>query len=129
MRTDWRRNGAALLAAERRTREDEAPRLHDEVPRLRELSLQIDEYRNACSLQAARHTRRVVVATAPALFLLPCHEDRCEEGGYDFTYEIMRGLRSSLVEFSGEGTCPGRVGHDACGRVLRFTAHATYDSE
>ncbi len=129
MRTNWRKTAASQLATERRTREHEAPRLRSEVPDLLSLALEIDECRHDTVVVGARHTRRIVVETAPALFLLPCHDEHCVEGGYDLTHEIMRNLRARREEFHGEEGCSGRLSNDACGRLLRYRALATYKSE
>jgi hypothetical protein len=63
--TMWNRRQqteAALVRRERRQREDEAPRLRQEVRQLAALDIEIDEYRAAAgSSLAARHTRRIVV--------------------------------------------------------------------
>ncbi len=123
------RSEAAILASERRSREDEASRLSDEVPGLRTLSLVLDEYRGDSAVAGVRHTKHVVVAHAPALFELPCLEERCVGGGHDLTYDIMKGLRAKLEQFEGEDACAGRVGHDACGRTLRYVARAIYQHD
>src|SRR5262245_54567395 len=68
-----RRNTEAMQrAAERRKREDEAARLHDEVPRLASLKLEIEERGGGGTGAGSNHIRHIVVDTAPALFLLPC---------------------------------------------------------
>ena len=129
MKNRQSRTEAALLASERRNREDEAPRLRVEVPRLQELSIEIDEYRGDSPVLGARHTRRVVVDHAPALFELPCTEERCTGGGYDVTFQMMRSLKDSETEFVGEDGCMGQVGSDPCGRTLRYVAHAGYSDD
>jgi hypothetical protein len=127
----WTRRGqteASLLANERRRREDEAPRLRDEVHELTELSLEIDEYREDSMIVGARHTRRIVVAHAPALFELPCTDERCRGGGHDLTPEVMRALRSRSLRFQGEHVCTGEVGSGECRRTLRYAAQASYSA-
>ncbi|MFC1643180.1 hypothetical protein ACFL5O_10940 [Myxococcota bacterium] len=116
----------ASLARERRQREDDAPRLRDEVSELAELSIEVTEYRPPHSVFAARHTRRVVVEHAPALFVLPCTEERCKGGGHDLTLEVMRELRLRSSQFTGEDTCTGQLGAGECGRVLSYVAYARY---
>jgi hypothetical protein len=117
-----------MLANERRRREDEAPRLRDEVRGLTELSIEIDEFREDAMIVAARHTRRIVIAHAPALFEFGCTDDRCRGGGHDLTLEVMRALRSRSVRFQGEHVCTGEVGSSECRRILRYVAHASYGS-
>lgn len=120
---------AELVCRERRQREDDAPRLRQEVRQLASLAIEIAEYRSAGTALAARHTRRVVVEHAPALFEIPCTEERCRGGGYDLTYEIMRALKAKRTLFDGQETCSGQLGSGECGRTLRYTAHATYADE
>ena len=117
-----------MLANERRRREDEAPRLRDEVRGLTELSIEIDEFREDAMIVAARHTRRIVIAHAPALFEFGCTDDRCRGGGHDLTLEVMRALRSRSVRFQGEHVCTGEVGSSECRRILRYVAHASYSA-
>ncbi|MBN1609942.1 MAG: hypothetical protein JW940_25165 [Polyangiaceae bacterium] len=117
---------AALVHHERRQREDEAPRLRQEVRQLAALDIEIDEFRAAGTVLAARHTRRIVVEQAPAHFEIPCSEERCTGGGYDLTYEVMRALEARRTLFDGQAACPGSVGSAECGRTLRYVAHASY---
>ena len=126
MRNPKKRSEASLLATERRQREDEAPRLRDEVWHLDELSIEISEFRFGGTLLAARYTRRIVIDHAPALFEIPCSEDRCIGGGFDLTHDVMQALRSRSARFEGEDVCGGQVGSGPCGRVLRYVAHARY---
>lgn len=125
-----RQSEAQLQAIERRKREDDAPRLKDEIPNLLELRLEIDEYTGESPVSAARHTRHIVVQSAPALFELGCTESSCTDGGHDLTSQILRQLRSGATEFGGEDACYGRVGSASvpCRRVLRYVAHAKYAS-
>jgi hypothetical protein len=116
---------AAERAVERRRREDAAPRLIQEVPRLLSLSLEIDE-RRAGAASGICHTRRIVVANAPALFMLPCADSGCQDGGHDLTRIIMPRLRDGAVRFEGEHPCDGQVGPGRCPSVLHFVAVATY---
>jgi hypothetical protein len=118
-----------LLRKERRQRENDAPRLRQEVGQLTSLALEVSEYRSAGGFLAARHTRRIVVEHAPALFEIPCTEERCRGGGYDLTYHVMRSLKSKSTEFEGEDSCPGQMGSGECGRVLHYTARASYTEE
>lgn len=109
---------------ERRKREDEAPRLHDEVPGL--VSLQLDIEDRDGVIQGAKYTRRIVVNRAPALFLVPCGDPRCEGDGHDLTREVMTALRSQEMLFRGEDPCQGSVGPGACSHVVVFEGVATY---
>jgi hypothetical protein len=93
------------------------------------LNLTIEEGPLATGLHPLRYTRPIVVAHAPALFLLPCGDPRCVDGGYDLTRAVLSGLASHAPRFSGECACEGSVGSSACGRKLRFLADADYASE
>jgi len=86
-----RNNAAAERFADRRRREQDAPRLADQVPALVSLEISIDERSGASGV---KHTRRVVVDSAPALFLLPCGDSRCADGEHDLTTTVMRALRA-----------------------------------
>ena len=122
----WRRGDAAERYAERRRREEEAPRLVAVVPTLESLRLDIEEHRAGGTLSEAAHVRRIVVERAPALFVLPCHDGACKGGGHDITHEVMRSLREKSERFTGESPCNGSVGSSECRRVLRYVATATY---
>jgi hypothetical protein len=112
--------------AERRKREDEAPRLTAEVPRLRSLALEIEERGEGGPVAEPTHVRRVVVEHAPALFVLPCGDARCRDGGHDVTYAVMRALRDGETRFEGQDVCSGSVGTGQCSRALHFVGIATY---
>jgi hypothetical protein len=123
-----RRNAeAAQRFAERRQREDAAPRLRAEVPDLATLDLELTDQGNETTA-AMTHLRRVVVASAPAHFEIPCLDPSCVDGGHDLTSTIMRALRAHAPTLEGEDACQGRVRTVVCGRVLRFTLAATYRS-
>ncbi len=122
----WRRGDAAERYAERRRREEEAPRLLAVVPTLESLRLEISEHRAGGTLSEAAHVRRIVVERAPALFVLPCHDAACKGGGHDITHEVMRALREKSEHFTGESPCNGSVGSSECRRVLAYVATATY---
>jgi hypothetical protein len=120
-----RRNSPqALRFAERRKREDDAPRLHEQVPNL--ISLRLDIADRSSVADGSDHIRRVVVDHAPALFLLPCGDPRCADGEHDLTLTVMRALRSNQTSFRGTDSCMGSVGPSACSRVLQFEAVAAY---
>jgi hypothetical protein len=111
--------------AERRRREDEAPRLKAEVPELERLDLEISD-RKGVADPASTYVRRIVIASAPALFEIPCADPSCKEGGHDLTSSVMRALRSQQTSFDGEDECHGNVGSSHCGRILRYVAKADY---
>jgi hypothetical protein len=110
--------------AERRRREDDAPRLRDQVPTLDTLRLDIEDRSGVAD--GTKHTRRVVVGRAPALFLVPCSDSRCSGDEHDLTTVVMRALRAGETAFSGGDECRGSVGDSPCPHALRFTASATY---
>ena len=122
----WRQKEAAERFAERRRREDEAPRLLDIVPKLETLRLKIEESRAGAALTETSHVRPIVVANAPALFVFPCQDSSCKDGGHDLTSEISAALRARKERFEGEDACRGQVGSAECSRVLRYSATATY---
>jgi hypothetical protein len=122
---NYRKNSPqALRFTERRRREDDAPRLRDQVPSLVTLQLEVED----CSgiVAETRYTRRIVVDRPPALFLVPCSDPRCMGDEHDLTADVMRALRSRETAFHGEDACGGTVGPGVCSRVLRFDALATY---
>jgi hypothetical protein len=127
LRYNRRFSEGAQRFAERRKREDEAPRLSAEVPRLRTLALEIEERGEGGPVAEPTHVRRVVVQHAPALFVLPCGDARCKDGGHDVTYAVMKALRAGETRFEGEDVCVGSVGTGQCSRVLRFVGIATYE--
>jgi hypothetical protein len=123
----WRRNQeAAQRFAERRQREDDAVRLSATVPGLESLRLEMQESRSGISNPEASHIRRIVVSSAPALFVLPCHDTQCKEGGHDITADILSALRARKLRFEGEDPCSGVVGSANCQRILRYVGVATY---
>jgi hypothetical protein len=119
---------AAARSAERRKREDDAPRLLASVPTLTSLRLEIEERRPGISNGEASHIRRVVVEHAPALFVVPCHDKQCNDGGHDMTPFVMKALQAREERFEGEDVCYGTVGSSACRRVLRIVGIAEYRS-
>jgi hypothetical protein len=122
-----RRGGeAAQRQIERRQREDEANRLAAEVPNLASLSIEIAERRAGSPIADAKHTRRVVVATAPALFELLCGDRDCKHGGHDLTRPIMAALKEGKERLESEDPCHGSVGSANCARVLEYLVIATY---
>ena len=121
-----RNNEASERQAERRRREDEAPRLIAVVPNLESLKLQLQEIKGDVSVAETGHIRHVVVAHAPLLFEMPCRDSACKDGGHDVTSAITRSLKAGEKNFEGEHSCTGYVGDAPCQRVLKYTATATY---
>lgn len=121
-----RRSEAALRAEERRQASQEAPRLCAEAPDLQSLSIHIQERRNDTELSESSHIRRYVVPQAPALFLMPCGDPRCRDGGHDITREVISALRSRATEREGEDACRGSIGGAECLRVLHYRVMAKY---
>jgi hypothetical protein len=117
---------AHLRFAERRRREDEARRLHDEVPHLRTLKLEVEEHRREATIAETRHVRHIIVDRAPALFELPCNDPACREGGHDMTDAMTQRLRAQSTDFVLEDVCMGDVRGAPCGRVIRVLTTATY---
>jgi hypothetical protein len=116
---------AARRHDERRERENSATRLLEAVPDLVSLDLALAESRGEIA-GGVTHIRHIVVASAPALFEIPCGDPRCKDGGHDLTYEIVRALRGRATDPSGRDTCNGSVGSATCGRDLHFRATAVY---
>jgi len=120
----FRRNSlAAQRFAERRRREDEAPRLCEQVPTLRSLRIDIKE---SFGSGATKYTRRYILSSARALFLVPCVDPRCADGEHDLTYSVMHALRARETSFHGSDDCPGNIGSSVCLRVVQFDGSAEY---
>jgi hypothetical protein len=117
---------AADRFAERRRREDAAPRLSEVVPRLESLRLELREARGGAALSGMSHVRPVVVERAPALFELVCQDPSCRDGGHDITWPVLRALKEGVERFEGDDACRGQVGSADCRRVLQYVAIATY---
>ncbi len=119
-----RRNSpAALRFAERRRREDGAPRLSNEVPSLTSLKLMVEE---RDGVAGTKHLRLFVVDRAPALFLVPCGDPRCPDGEHDLTTTVMHALLARETSFRGSDKCTGSIGPSACARVVHFDATAVF---
>jgi hypothetical protein len=72
-----------LLSQERRKRQDEAARLLAVVPALTALRLELIGVQNDAVIPGSSHVKVIPLATAPALFELPCTDNRCKDGGHD----------------------------------------------
>jgi len=118
-----RNSRAALRFAERRRREDEAPKLLGQVPGLTSLEIEIEERAGA---GGTKYLRRFALDNAPALFLVPCGDPRCYEGEHDLTMEVMRALRAHQTSFRGSDDCAGAIGSSFCTRVVHFEGAAKY---
>jgi hypothetical protein len=117
---------AAERAQARRELENAAPRLAIEVPTLATLKLELEEHEGTSRRPEQNHIRHIVVASAPALFMVPCGDSRCKDGGHDITRDVMRSLRSGETKFQGTDACQGSQGSGLCVRVLHYTGIATY---
>ena len=114
---------AAQRFAGRRERENEAPKLSAQVPALASLRFDIEEQSGA---GATRYVRRFMVDSAPALFLVPCGDPRCQGEEHDLTMTVMRALRARETSFQGTDDCGGSIGTSPCLRVVRFDSTAEY---
>lgn len=121
-----RKTEAAERFAERRRREDDAPRLKDRVPDLLSLKLEVDESHDTTGTARAKHVRHIVVERAPALFAIPCGDPSCEGGGYEITDTVMRGLQQHQEHFEADDRCMGSIGSAPCRRTLHVVGIATY---
>jgi hypothetical protein len=120
-----RKTEASARFAERRAREEAAPRLLERNPDLLTLKLEVEESHEG-GIAGTKHVRHIVVERAPALFAIPCGDPSCQNGGYEITDAIMRGLASHSTQFVADDRCLGSIGNASCNRVLRVTAIATY---
>jgi hypothetical protein len=123
-----RQTEAARRSAERRQREDEAPRLLSKVPTLESLTLEVQEHRAGAPLGESKYTRRIVVSHAPAIIELPCLESTCEGGGYDVTATVLAELRAGATRFEGHDICRGHTKTSDCRREVHYVGVATYRS-
>jgi hypothetical protein len=142
-----RNSEAAQRFAERRRREDAAPRLREAVPALATLRLEIDERRGVTNRTGdevpeglsqvgkarpgsnagdPKHVRLVVVDSAPALFSLPCGDHACRDGGHEMTDAVLRALQAGAARIELEDACQGNVGTIPCGAVMHIVLAATY---
>jgi hypothetical protein len=122
-----RRGDAFKRFEDRRIREEEAPRLRREVPTIATLVLELEgRKRDGVVALEPRHIRRFAVETAPALFIVPCGDPRCKDGGHDITHSVMVALRAARTRFEGDDECSGSQGQAACDRVMHYVGIATY---
>lgn len=116
-------SNAAVCAQERRRREDDAPRISAVFPDLIGLKISVEE---RCTTATPKYIRRIVVGSAPAVFLLPCSDPHCSEGGHDVTTEMTNSLRARKTAFSGTHECNGTIGATPCHRTIWYDAEAEY---
>jgi hypothetical protein len=107
-------------------RENDAPRLRDEVPKLETLRMSLEEFSGGHSIAGTSRVQHVVVAQASARFEIPCGDSKCEEGGHDVTHDLLGHLRAAHAAFDGSSICVGRVGERPCERQLKYVAQAKY---
>jgi hypothetical protein len=112
--------------AERRRREDDAARLGAEVPALSALKVELEELRGGQPIVGSAHVRHILVESAPALFLFPCGDRACRDGGHDVTAALLRALVRGSTQIEGEDACGGAVHGSPCARVLRYVARPTF---
>jgi hypothetical protein len=121
-----RNSEAAQRFAERRRREDAAPRLREAVPALATLRLQVDERRGVTNAGDPKHVRLVIVDSAPALFSLPCGDHACRDGGHEMTDAVLRALQSGAAHTELEDACHGTIATAPCTLVMHIVLTATY---
>ena len=118
-----KQTNASLCAIERRQREDNAPRISGVLPQLSELSIHVDEH---STITSPRYVRRVVVQSAPALFIVPCSDPNCADGGHDISSDVIKSVRSGLRTFTGTHVCNGQNGTRVCSRTIWYRCEAAY---
>ena len=116
---------AVQRTTERRNNEDDAERLSEVVPQLATLALQIEEKDPDSPNNNVSYVRHIVVGRAPALFVLPCTDRKCD-GGHDFTELVLSALKKQEVTFKGQDACGGQAKEGPCPREMLFVATATY---
>jgi hypothetical protein len=123
-----RSNAAAQRFADRLEHENSAQRLSAVMPTLASLKLEVQERRGTwpSADPEGSHVKHIVVATAPAVFVITCHDAQCRDGGYDVTALVMRALRSREQRFECADQCRGRIGTADCQRVIKVVGTATY---
>jgi hypothetical protein len=125
VRGGWTRTTAR---SDRWKRENDAPRLKDEVPGVLKLQLELEELQEDRPIAGTRRVRHFVLANASARFEIPCGEEKCEGGGHDVSHEVLSRLRAREPAFSGRNNCGGMVKDRGCDRTLRYAALAEYEA-
>lgn len=93
------------------------------MPTLATLQIAVVEEQAGAS---SKHIKHVVVARAPALFVFPCGDTVCIDGGHDVTSEVMHALRGKAKQMTGDSKCSGMTGSAPCSRRIRYELTATY---
>ncbi|MDB4986315.1 MAG: hypothetical protein JWN04_1493 [Myxococcaceae bacterium] len=119
-------HAAAQRSLERRKSEDDAPRLATEIPSLRSAKIQVTEL---VPTGSTKHVKHVIVARAPALFIIPCGDATCQDGGHDITPYLMSAFRRRQTTFEGESGCGGTSGSAQCSRSIRYQLIAEYAAD
>jgi hypothetical protein len=114
---------AAQRSAEYRRQEDESPRLSARVPLLTSLRIEVTQ-RGLTG--TSKHTKLVVVARSPAMFVMACGQPACVDGGYDITRDVMFALERGHKEYEGETACRGTTGSAACSGVITYRVSAEF---
>jgi hypothetical protein len=109
-------------------REDDAPRLKQEVPNLEALRMNLEEFSGGHRIMGTSRIQHVVVGQASTRFEIPCGDSKCEDGGHDLTRDMLNALRSGREAFNASSVCSGRVGERACDRALEYSFTAKYQS-
>lgn len=112
--------------SDRWKRENDAPRLRQEVPKLESLRLNLEEFSGGHRVVGTSRIQHVVVAQASSRFEIPCGDSKCEDGGHDVTREMLQQLRGGREAFNGSSVCSGRVGERPCERGLEYSFQAKY---
>lgn len=120
-----RDRAAAERYAERRRREDEAPRLAAIIPNLKSLRLEVQDDQGLVGRRMA-HTRWIVVEGAPALFFVPCGDPMCRDGGHELTRLVLGALELEERLFEVDHDCDGTVRAARCRCNLHVTGIADY---
>lgn len=94
-------------------------------PDLTALWFEVRERRSGAPMNEAGYIRRIMVPHAPALFLMPCGDSSCRDGGHDITSAVLLALRSGQETFEGQDFCGGHVGSAPCQRELTYIGHCT----
>lgn len=110
-------------AADLRERMLSAARLAMAVPSLATLRIDVREH---SATTCITYKKLVAVASAPALFVLACGDERCVHGGHDITSSLMRALNARETSGEGAHTCAGETGTAACSRRILFHFVAEY---
>lgn len=121
-----RQSESSRLAAERRRREDGAPRLVQAIPLLESLSIEVEERRGGSVASESKYVRHFLLPQASSRFELPCMDSECEDGGHDITDGVLRALRSGSTYFEGEDSCNGHLRTANCTRVIHWVTKAKY---